>query len=72
MPPADALGFCKEICRFQRPKSDAVNAKTKRVLSFTIKLFRGICGYPKCVPAALINVNLYLLHGNIVYHKRTF
>ena len=36
MPPADALGFCKEICRFQWPKSDAVNAKTKRVLSFTI------------------------------------
>ena len=32
----DAHGFCKEICRFQRPKSGAVNDKTKIVLSFTI------------------------------------
>ena len=36
MPPADAPGFCKEICRFQRPKSGAVNAKTKSILAFTI------------------------------------
>lgn len=33
----DAHGFCKEICGFQPPKSGAVNAKTKRVLSFTIQ-----------------------------------
>ena len=38
MPPADAPGFCKEICRFQRPKSGAVNAKTKSILAFTILL----------------------------------
>jgi hypothetical protein len=38
MPPADAPGFCKEICRFQRPKSGAVNAKTKSILAFTIIL----------------------------------
>ena len=37
MPPADAPGFCKEICRFQRPKSGAVNAKTKSILAFTIQ-----------------------------------
>ena len=36
MPPADAHGFCKEICRLWRPKSGAANAKTKRVLAFTI------------------------------------
>ena len=36
MPPADAPGFCKEICRYQRPKSGAVNAKTKSILAFTI------------------------------------
>ncbi len=36
MPPADAPGFCKETCRFQRPKSGAVNAKTKSILAFTI------------------------------------
>ena len=36
MPPADAPGFCKEICRFQRPKSGAVNAKTKSMLAFTL------------------------------------
>lgn len=36
MPPADAPGFCKEICRFQRPKSGAANAKVKRTLSFAI------------------------------------
>ena len=37
-PPADAHGFCKEICGFQPPKSGAVNAKVKRTLSFTITL----------------------------------
>ena len=38
MSPADAPGFCKEICRFQRPKSGAVNAKTKSILAFTITI----------------------------------
>ena len=51
MPPADAPGFCKEICRFQRPKSGAVNAKTKSILAFTIndkKLKRaGLDYWPK-------------------------
>ena len=50
MPPADAPGFCKEICRFQRPKSGAVNAKTKSILAFTIfmnrSLFRDDHGNP--------------------------
>ena len=35
-PPADAHGFCKEICRFQRPKSGAVNDIRQSLMSFTI------------------------------------
>ncbi len=46
MPPADAPGFCKEICRFQRPKSGAVNAKTKSILAFTIILLKSRERFP--------------------------
>ena len=35
----DAHGFCKEICRIQRPKSGAANVKVKRTLSFAIECF---------------------------------
>ena len=56
MPPADAPGFCKEICRFQRPKSGAVNAKTKSILAFTIFINSSFADNPTCKHEQIVNI----------------